>query len=130
MDDLSSLSVLVIDDSYVNRQLMKTILDDEFKEVIEAGDGTEALEILESGTKPDLVILDLMMPVMDGIETLKRIRKLGYAIPIIVITADIEDANRTKCIELGVSGFINKPIYGTQVVRLINGVLINKNNSL
>lgn len=123
MDDLSNLSVLVIDDSYVNRQLMKTILDDEFKEVIEAGDGTEALEILASGTKPDLVILDLMMPVMDGIETLKRIRELGYIIPIIVITADIEGANRIKCLELGVSGFINKPIYGTQVVRLINGVL-------
>ncbi len=123
MDDLFGLSVLVIDDSYVNRQLMKTILDDEFKEVIEAGDGIEALEILESGVKPHLIILDLMMPVMDGIETLRRIRELGYAIPIIVITADIEGENRIKCMELGVAGFINKPIYGTQVVRLINGVL-------
>jgi CheY-like chemotaxis protein len=123
MDNLSDLSVLVIDDSYVNRQLMKTILDDEFKEVIEAGDGIEALEILESGIKPHLIILDLMMPVMDGVETLRRIRKLGYAVPIIVVTADIEGANRIKCLELGVAAFINKPIYGTQVVRLINEVL-------
>jgi CheY-like chemotaxis protein len=123
MDNLSDLSVLVIDDSYVNRQLMKTILDDEFKEVIEAGDGIEALEILESGIKPHLIILDLMMPVMDGVETLRRIRELGYAVPIIVITADIEGVNRIKCMELGVAAFINKPIYGTQVVRLINGVL-------
>jgi CheY-like chemotaxis protein len=68
-----------------------------------------------------------MMPVMDGVETLRRIRELGYAIPIIVITADIEGENRIKCMELGIAGFINKPIYGTQVVRLINRVL-KKNN--
>ena len=123
MDDLSSLSVLVIDDSYVNRQLMKSILDTKIKEITEAGDGIEALEILESGNLPDMIILDLMMPVMDGIETLMRIRKLGLDIPIIVITADIEGSNRIKCMELGVAGFINKPIYGAQVVKMINGVM-------
>jgi len=125
MLDLSKFNLLVIDDSYVNRQLMKSILDDQFKEVVEAGDGIEALEILESGHIPDIIILDLMMPVMDGVETLKRIRELGYTLPIVVITADIEGSNRTKCIELGVSGFINKPIHGTQVVKIIMEVLKN-----
>ncbi len=125
MDDFSNLKVLVIDDSFVNRQLMKTILDEHFKQVIEAGDGLEALEILESAIVPDLVILDLMMPVMDGVETLRRIRELGYVFPVIVITADIEEVNHMKCLEIGISGFINKPIHASQVIRIIMEVLQN-----
>jgi CheY-like chemotaxis protein len=123
MHDLSNIIVLVIDDSYVNRQLMKSILDTKIKEITEAGDGIEALEILESGILPDMIILDLMMPVMDGVETLKKIRELGYSMPIIVITADIDGSKRTKCLELGISGYINKPIHGSQVVKLIREVL-------
>jgi len=125
MDDLFNLKVLIIDDSFVNRQLMKTILDDHFNQVIEAGDGLEALEILESAIVPDLVILDLMMPVMDGLETLRRMRELGYVFPIIIITADIEEVNHIKCLELGISRFINKPIHGYQVIRIIKEVLQN-----
>ena len=115
-------TIMLIDDSSTNNILYESILLDEGYDVIVCEDAKTALKILPQNV-PDLIILDLMMPVMDGVETLRRIRKLGYAVPIIVVTADIEGANRIKCLELGVAAFINKPIYGTQVVRLINEVL-------
>jgi CheY-like chemotaxis protein len=127
MNKVSNTKVLVIDDSFVNRQLMKTVLDNHFSEVIEAGDGVEALEILQSSFNPDIVILDLMMPVMDGVETLRRMRELGHIFPVIVLTADLEEENRAKCLELGISGFISKPIQGSQVIKIIKDILSNTN---
>ena len=121
MESLSHLAILVIDDSFVNRQYIKTVLEDKNIHVIEAGDGAEALDILES-SKPDLIILDLLMPVMDGIETLQKIRDKGYKYPILVLTADIHDATRQKCLQLGVYGFINKPTTEKEILRLINQV--------
>ncbi len=121
MESLSGLTILVIDDSFVNRQYIKTVLEDKNISVIEAGDGAEALDILES-SKPDLIILDLLMPVMDGIETLQNIRDKGFTYPILVLTADIHDATRQKCLQLGVSGFINKPTTEREILKLINAV--------
>ena len=121
MGTLSNLNVLVVDDSFVNRQYIKTILEEKDMHVIEAGDGTEALDILET-SKPDLIILDLLMPIMGGIETLQRIREKGYHYPILVLTADIHDSTRQKCLSLGVSGFINKPTNEREVLRLIKMV--------
>ncbi len=118
METLSNLSVLIIDDSFVNRQYIKTILEERNMQVIEAGDGAEAMDILETA-KPDLLILDLLMPIMGGVETLQKIRDKGYRYPILVITADIHDSTRQKCLELGVSGFINKPTNEREVIKLI-----------
>jgi CheY-like chemotaxis protein len=124
MENLSNIKVLVIDDSFVNRQYIKTVLEEKGIQVIEAGDGAEALDILES-SKPDLIILDLLMPVMDGIETLQQIRNRGYNYHILVLTADIHDSTRQKCIQLGVSGFINKPTTEKEIFKLINAVFQN-----
>ncbi len=121
MENLSGLNVLVIDDSFVNRQYIKAVLEEKEVLVIEAGDGSEALDILETH-QPDLIILDLLMPVMDGIETLQKIRTNGYNFPILVLTADINDSTRQTCLQLGVSGFINKPTNGKEILKLINAV--------
>lgn len=125
METLANLNVLVIDDSFVNRQYIKTILEERRIQVIEAGDGSEGLDILES-TRPDLIILDLLMPIMGGIETLQKIRDKGYQYPILVITADIHDSTRQKCLDLGVLGFINKPTNEREVLRLIKMVFDKK----
>lgn len=122
MKNLSGINILVIDDSFVNRQYIKAVLEEKEVFVIEAGDGSEAIDILET-QQPDLIILDLLMPVMDGIETLQKIRQKGYKLPILVLTADINDSTRQKCLLLGVSGFINKPSNGKEILKLINSVL-------
>jgi len=123
MKNLSGLNVLVIDDSFVNRQYIKTVLEEKEVFVIEAGDGSEAIDILET-QQPDLIILDLLMPVMDGIETLQKIRLKGFKLPVLVLTADINDSTRQKCLQLGVSGFINKPTNGKENLKLINAVFL------
>jgi CheY-like chemotaxis protein len=125
MGDLSNINILIIDDSFVNRQYIKAVLEENLIHVIEAGDGAEALDILESHS-PHLVILDLMMPVMDGIETLKKIRANGYDFPILILTADIQEATRQKCELLGVTGFIKKPTNAKEIIRLINGAFTGK----
>jgi twitching motility two-component system response regulator PilH len=127
MENIANLNVLVIDDSFVNRQYIKAVLEERNIVVTEAGDGSEAIDILESH-QPDLIILDLLMPVMDGIETLQKIRSKGYNYPILVLTADINDSTRQNCLKLGVSGFINKPTNGKEILKLISAVF--KNNEM
>jgi len=128
MKNLSKLNVLVIDDSFVNRQYIKAVLEEQEVLVIEAGDGSEAIEILESH-QPDLIILDLLMPIMGGVETLQKIRANGYNYPILVLTADINDLTRQSCLQLGVSGFIKKPTNGKEILKLIHAVFENKKAS-
>ncbi|HEY4788031.1 MAG TPA: response regulator [Bacteroidales bacterium] len=125
MKELSALNILVIDDSFVNRQYIKAVLEEEGINVVEAGDGTEALDILKTYT-PDLVILDLLMPVMGGIETLQEIRNRKYDFPILILTADINDSTRQTCLQLGASGFINKPTNGKDILKLIKKVFQNQ----
>jgi len=125
MNNLSGINVLVVDDSFVNRQFIKAILEDSLMKVTEAGDGMEALDIL-IGHKPDLIILDLLMPVMDGIETLQKIREQGYDYPILILTADIHESTRQKCLQLNVAGFINKPTKGKDILKLIQTVFQQK----
>ena len=127
MESLLNLNILVIDDSFVNRQYIKTVLEEKKMQVIEAGDGAEALDILETLT-PDLIILDLLMPIMDGVETLQKIRDKGYKYPILILTADIHDATRQKCLQLGVTGFINKPTNEREILKLIKAVFSTKPN--
>ena len=79
--------ILVVEDEANQRLLYRRELEDEGYEVIEADGGRKALEILESGQRPDLVILDISMPDMDGIETLSKILARDNSIPVILNTA-------------------------------------------
>ena len=97
-----------MDDSWLVRTLLKGVLEAGGYEVLLASSGREALDIA-CRIKPDCVLLDLLMPEMSGFEVLETMRDNGPAIPVIVITADIQDASRNKCMEVGAFGFINKP---------------------
>uniref|UniRef100_UPI0038CDB9A9 response regulator n=1 Tax=Methanochimaera problematica TaxID=2609417 RepID=UPI0038CDB9A9 len=77
--------------------------------VLEASNGKDALEILVS-KKPDLMILDLLMPEMDGFEVLREAKKTGIEVPIVVLTSDIQESTREMCESLGAMGFVNKPV--------------------
>ena len=101
--------ILVADDSVSSRMAISGILEENGYEVIEAGNGKEALEAVEKQS-PDCIVLDLLMPVMDGIEALTVIRGKGNNVPVIVLTADIQDTTRDIVEDLGVSRFINKPL--------------------
>ncbi|WP_455198520.1 response regulator [Kaarinaea lacus] len=103
-------SVLVVDDSEMNRDLLVRRLDKMGLRITEAGNGEEALAALDANSF-DLVLLDIMMPVMDGYETLERMREKGHLkrIPVIMITALDDVDSAVKCIDLGAVDYVTKP---------------------
>lgn len=106
--------VVVVDDSKFSRSLSRAILREMGHQVVEADNGKTGLEAI-ARHNPELVLLDLLMPGMDGIECLRHIRSRTRSLPVIVMTADIQATSRTQCEALGVTGFLNKPIRPEEV---------------
>lgn len=101
--------VLVVDDSRFSRNLTARILREAGHEVVEAADGERGLEAVREH-EPDCVVLDLLMPVLDGPGFLSRLRGEGSSLPVVVASADIQTSSRELCEALGISGFVNKPV--------------------
>ena len=112
-------SILIIDDSSVARLHICSILASKGFITRQAENGVVALKKI-SEEKPDLIMLDLLMPEMDGIVLLKKLNAMKISIPTIVISADIQEDVRNECFELGVVEFINKPF---KVQELIDTVV-------
>jgi two-component system chemotaxis response regulator CheY len=114
--------VLVIDDSKFSRHRAVDALRHAGHEVVEASDGEMGIAVL--GTEsPDCVVLDMLMPVLDGIGFLRRIRDQGMRLPVIVVTADIQQSTRNLCEGLGVSAFLHKPARGEEVCGVVDKAL-------
>jgi two-component system sensor histidine kinase/response regulator len=104
-------TVLVVDDTPANLQLLYELLKGEF-EVRTASNGQKALDICQSDTPPDLVLLDIMMPGMDGFEVAQRLREhpSSETIPVIFVTAKSDQESRLKGLGLGAVDFVAKPV--------------------
>jgi CheY-like chemotaxis protein len=122
MAKLSGITVLVVDDSYINRLMTINFLSNLEVNVIEAATGKEALEVMEV-IKLELILLDLMMPEMDGFEFLEICQTKGIKIPVIVLTASQRESSFKKCQELGALGYLNKPYKMNDLLIEINNVL-------
>ena len=121
--DNSKGSVLVVDDSKMSRNLLKTLLEDEGYSVIaEAGDGEQALAAYKQ-YKPDLVTLDITMPKMDGIEALQLILKADSSAKVIMITAAGQQSKLIKALKYGAKKFITKPFEKEEVIANVNEVM-------
>lgn len=110
--------LLIVDDAPLNRAILREMLGEAF-EVLEAGDGRECMQLLEQfGTDIALVLLDMIMPVMDGLQVLEEMQRRGMAddIPVIVVTADRSDESMRHAYELGAADYIERP-FDTQLVR-------------
>lgn len=114
--------LLLVDDSALARRSLRTILESDGFEVVEAEDGMTALEryFLE---KPDLVLLDLVMKGMYGLDVLTKLRELDPAARVIVVSADVQDSSHELVEQAGASGFVNKPVDKRHVLEVIRGVL-------
>ena len=104
--------VLLVDDDMRNAFALSKFLKHKGLNVTIADNGKKALELLESETMPDIVLMDIMMPVMDGYETMKVIRKnLEFKdMPILALTAKALDTDREECIRCGANDYLSKPI--------------------
>lgn len=111
-DSLRGLKVLIVDDNLVNRRVARLLIEPQGLVATEAENGREALDMLEK--EPfDMVLLDMHMPVMDGRETIKFIRASRnpwQKIPVIALTADAMSGDREKCLNLGMDGYVAKPV--------------------
>ena len=118
-------NILVIDDSKFSRdRLIKPLVQNEHQ-IVEAANGEEGLLAVESHNL-DLVVTDLLMPVVDGQEFLRRLRAGGSTLPVIVVSADVQSTSRTHCEELGISGFLNKPFSTDELLECVERVLLEK----
>ena len=104
------MNILIAEDEERMRRLVKDFLTKEGYTVLEAADGQEAMEIIETKLgQLSLVILDVMMPHYDGWSVLRHIRKIDSSIPVIMLTARSEDSDEVFGLELGASDYITKP---------------------
>lgn len=113
--------LLLVDDDPHIRELVRVFLSKEGFEVLEAGDGVEALEVLESAT-PDLVILDIMMPHMDGWQLARELRE-HYDFPVLMLTAVGETSNKIRGFELGADDYLVKPFEPLELVVRVKALL-------
>jgi two-component system chemotaxis response regulator CheY len=114
--------LLLVDDSALARRSLRNILESGGFEVVEAEDGMLALEryFLE---KPDLVLLDLVMKGMYGLDVLAKLRELDPSARIIVVSADVQDSSHQLVEQAGASAFINKPVERQNVLDVVRTVL-------
>ena len=124
--DLSGTNVLVVDDRRDIATLAVQYLEDAGATASFASNGSEALERLKtSGFEVDVLVMDMQMPVLDGYETARAIRKSGSDIPILALTASAMKGDREKCLEAGCSAYLSKPVdrlgLVNQVARLKTG---------
>lgn len=123
---MDQLKVLVVDDEQRMRKLVKDFLVKKGYDVLEAGDGEEAVEVFYENKDIVLVILDVMMPKMDGWETCREIRHYSQ-VPIIMLTAKSDEKDELLGFELGVDEYISKPFSPKILVARVEAILRRTN---
>ncbi len=114
--------VLITDDSLLQRRTLSAIVADGGYEVDTACNGQEALEKIKA-SPPHCLLLDMLMPVMDGVQVLETLESQGVKLPIIVLTADVQEWLKDRCLELGATSFLNKPVKQDQLLQALRNIL-------
>jgi two-component system chemotaxis response regulator CheY len=117
--------LLLVDDSGLARRSMRAMLEADGYEVVEAEDGIGALEryFLE---KPDVVLLDLVMKGMYGLDVLTKLRELDATACVIVVSADVQSSSQQLVEAAGASGFLNKPVNRQELLNVLHTVLAGR----
>jgi CheY-like chemotaxis protein len=120
-DVLSGRKILVVDDDVRNLFAITTVFERYNINVITAESGAEAIQLMTDSDDIEMVLMDIMMPEMDGYETMKKIRRehKNNALPIIAVTAKAMKGDRQKCIEAGASDYITKPLKMDQLLAVM-----------
>ena len=119
------MKVLIVDDEKGIREVIKEYSISEGYQVLEAENGLEALQILEQNSNIDVIVLDIMMPKMDGYTALKSIRKT-YDIPVIMLSARADEFDKLQSFDMGVDDYVTKPFSPRELMARIK-VVTNRN---
>ena len=117
------MKILVVDDEPAVRESLRRALELEGYSVELAADGVEALERVGSNGEPDAVILDILMPRMDGLETCRRLRREGHRVPVLMLTAREEVENRVAGLDAGADDYVTKPFALEELLARIRALL-------
>jgi len=122
----NNLTILAVDDDMINLKLLRSMLMKSamVQEVIEAKNGSDAIDVLKSRDDIDLVLLDIIMPVMGGIDVLKVVRSDDnlHQVPIIVLTTD--ETKKGEALEFGANAFLMKPIRKDDLISKISTLIV------
>lgn len=118
-ETLETANILVVEDNEVNQQVARELLQQAGARVHIAGDGALALRMLQQ--EPfDLVLMDMQMPVMDGLTATRHIRERGLQVPVVAMTANALSTDRDRCIAAGMNDFVSKPIRPQELYRVVS----------
>ena len=124
---LKNRTILITDDNKINLDLLKALLANTGAKIHTAGNGAEAIEIFKS-KNPELVFMDVNMPVMNGFEATKMIRFMEgneKHTPVIALTAVAMQGDREKCLSMGMDGYMSKPFLPKDLYNIIKKYLFN-----
>jgi two-component system response regulator MprA len=117
------VKVLVVDDERAVRESLRRALELEGYEIELAADGEEALYRLESNSQPDALVLDVLMPGIDGLEVCRRLRRSGSTLPVLMLTARAEVENRVEGLDAGADDYVTKPFALEELLARLRALL-------
>jgi CheY-like chemotaxis protein len=122
---LEGRKVLIVDDDMRNIFALATLLDAQGMIIVSAENGRDAIRLVETDPEIDIVLMDIMMPEMDGMETMRRLRQLprGNDLPLIAVTAKAMKGDREKCIDAGAWDYLSKPVDTSYLLVVLRGWL-------
>ena len=120
---MTSMKILVVDDERAVRESLKRALELEGYEVDMAGDGSEAIAQLDNGEQPDAVVLDLLMPGVDGLEVCRHVRRTGSTLPVLMLTARDAVGDRVAGLDAGADDYVVKPFALEELLAHVRAML-------
>ena len=120
---MGAMRILVVDDERAVRESLRRALELESYEIELASDGPEALEKLESERQPDAVVLDVLMPGMDGLEVCRTIRREGNRVPVLMLTARTQVEDRVEGLDAGADDYLTKPFALEELLARLRALL-------
>jgi two-component system, OmpR family, response regulator MprA len=114
---------MVVDDERAVRESLRRALELEGYEIELAEDGSEALDLLAGGAQPDALVLDVLMPGVDGLEVCKRLRRSGNQLPVLMLTARAEVENRVAGLDAGADDYVTKPFALEELLARLRALL-------
>lgn len=127
--DFLKQNVLIIEDSLETLELMIEIFESEFNTVYSATNGYEAIEVFERN-KIDVILCDVNMPKLNGLDTITKIRKINYAIPIIIISAYSDSDNLLKASNSNIQGYFTKPLTSDKIEKIMDKIFYHQNHEI
>lgn len=118
-----SKKIMLVDDAAFMRMMIKdTLKKNGYTEVVEAGNGEQAIATYQE-EKPDLILMDITMPVMDGLEALKKLKELDSGVQVVMCSAMGQETMVVDALKLGAKDFIVKPFKPDRIMKTVNSIL-------